>query len=379
MTKISNQYSLTNVLFADTTNGRVGVNNSSPTVTLDVTGAGKFSSDVTISAAQPNSIINYTSASDYGRIYFNESGTFKASIQFMGSTFVATARRNALEIVNTTTGDLALGTGDARTFYIKNGGNVGIGTSSPATQFHLYGTSPVRATIEATGGFYAMTRLKNSYYTADLGIDDTGLYLDGSTGAFRYYNSGGERMRITSGGDVLVGTTTSQMTAANRGLIAVNGAGTTAVHFMIAGADKGFLYHNGGDFYWKANGAGNYLYAVAVTNGVYLSTNATSWTANSDERIKDINSQITDAVTTISSLRAVKYSWKSDKTKKLNIGLVAQDVQAVLPEIVDVQKDEMGTLGVRYTEMIPVLVAAIKELSADLTSAKQEIELLKAK
>ena len=43
MTKISNQYSLTNILTADLANSRLGINNVSPTVALDVTGAGKFS------------------------------------------------------------------------------------------------------------------------------------------------------------------------------------------------------------------------------------------------------------------------------------------------------------------------------------------------
>ena len=43
MSKISNQYSLTNILTADLANSRLGINNVSPTVALDVTGAGKFS------------------------------------------------------------------------------------------------------------------------------------------------------------------------------------------------------------------------------------------------------------------------------------------------------------------------------------------------
>lgn len=103
-----------------------------------------------------------------------------------------------------------------------------------------------------------------------------------------------------------------------------------------------------------------------------MCSGATSWSANSDIRLKDIDSQITNAVTTIDSLRAVKYSWKSDETKKLNIGLIAQDVQAVLPELVDVRPDELGILGVRYTELIPVLVAAIQELKAEIDTLKQQ-------
>jgi hypothetical protein len=117
-----------------------------------------------------------------------------------------------------------------------------------------------------------------------------------------------------------------------------------------------------------------YLYCIGSTNGVYLSPGATSWTANSDERIKNINSQITNAVDKLNSLRTVKYSWKSDKTNKLNLGLIAQDVQAVLPEIVDEQPDEIKTLGVRYTELIPVLVKAIQELSAENNTLKEILQ-----
>ena len=51
MTKISNQYSLTNILTADLANSRLGINNVSPTVALDVTGAGKFSSTISATSA----------------------------------------------------------------------------------------------------------------------------------------------------------------------------------------------------------------------------------------------------------------------------------------------------------------------------------------
>jgi hypothetical protein len=93
---------------------------------------GTLTGNLTISKTLPDFIINYTDATSYGRMYFSESSTFKAAIQFMGSNFVTTSRRNALEIINTTTGDLTLGTGDARTFFIKNGGNVGVNTFTPS-------------------------------------------------------------------------------------------------------------------------------------------------------------------------------------------------------------------------------------------------------
>jgi hypothetical protein len=61
-------------------------------------------------------------------------------------------------------------------------------------------------------------------------------------------------------------------------------------------------------------------------------------------------------------LNAVLYSWKSDDTNASHPGLIAQDVLEVQPEAVSEGVD--GMLSVRYTELIPLAFAAIKELSA---------------
>ena len=73
--------------------------------------------------------------------------------------------------------------------------------------------------------------------------------------------------------------------------------------------------------------------------------------------------------------------------KKENLGLIAQDVEKQFPQLIDKaelaitgegkQKDETQYLGIRYTELIPVLVKSIQELKAELDTAKTEIQLLK--
>jgi hypothetical protein len=60
-------------------------------------------------------------------------------------------------------------------------------------------------------------------------------------------------------------------------------------------------------------------------------------------------------------------------------GVLAHELQEVLPYAVNGVKDGEQMQGVDYSKIVPVMVKAIQELSADLTSAKQEIELLKAK
>jgi len=69
---------------------------------------------------------------------------------------------------------------------------------------------------------------------------------------------------------------------------------------------------------------------------------------------------------------------KSDEEDVRRPYLIAQDVQAVLPEAVSESEDKEGpVLGLSYTEVIPLLVAAIKELKADLDATKAELAALK--
>ena len=112
--------------------------------------------------------------------------------------------------------------------------------------------------------------------------------------------------------------------------------------------------------------------------GLYVVNGGTSWTANSDERVKDIIEPITNAAQKVSTLRAVIGKYKNDEDGVRRSFLIAQDVQAVLPEAVNVKDDEIGTLGVQYTDVIPLLVAAIKEQQAIITQLQADVAALQA-
>ena len=113
---------------------------------------------------------------------------------------------------------------------------------------------------------------------------------------------------------------------------------------------------------------GNKLYITNYSGGVYLTQGATSWTANSDIRLKNINSHIENAVEKLSTLQTINFSYKDDKFKKQNIGLIAQEVEKIFPELIDKNGD--GMLGVRYTELVPVLIKAIQELKLEIETLK---------
>ena len=158
-----------------------------------------------------------------------------------------------------------------------------------------------------------------------------------------------ERMRITSGGNIQC----SNQTELN-GLKGI----------QLTGQANAYIY--GGS-------TALYVYGTsASSSGVYLTGNATSWSASSDERLKTDLENINDGLQKVGALRAVTGRYVSDREGTKRSFLIAQDVQAVLPEAVDVQEGEQGTLGLRYTEVIPLLVAALKE-------SKERIETLEAK
>jgi hypothetical protein len=136
------------------------------------------------------------------------------------------------------------------------------------------------------------------------------------------------------------------------------------IEFDIATAYKAQLYYdNTAAAFFVQNSGG----------GVYLSTNATSWAAVSDERLKENLVPIANGLSKVCSLRSVIGNYISDESKKPTPFLIAQDVQAVLPEAVTIstQKDsDTEYLGVAYSEVIPLLVAAIKELKAEFDAYK---------
>jgi hypothetical protein len=103
-----------------------------------------------------------------------------------------------------------------------------------------------------------------------------------------------------------------------------------------------------------------------------LASGGVAWIAISDERQKENLTPITDAITKVSSLRAVTGNFITDPDKRSKAFLIAQDVEKVLPEAVDNSNPDIK--GLAYTDVIPLLVAAIKEQTALINSLKARLD-----
>ena len=96
-------------------------------------------------------------------------------------------------------------------------------------------------------------------------------------------------------------------------------------------------------------------------------------TAYSDERLKSDIVTIPNALETVSQLRGVNYT----KDGEASTGVIAQEVEAVMPEVVHTADDEMGTKSVAYGNMMGVMIEAIKELKELVAAQQVEIEELR--
>lgn len=82
---------------------------------------------------------------------------------------------------------------------------------------------------------------------------------------------------------------------------------------------------------------------------------------SSDRRLKKDIETLDYGLAEVLKLKPKSYHWKNQKQEHRSIGLIAQDVQKVMTEMVSVKGNEQKTLGVSYTEIIPVLINAIQE------------------
>jgi len=136
---------------------------------------------------------------------------------------------------------------------------------------------------------------------------------------------------------------------------------------ILGGTISGNLIVDQGTFTVNNVGTSN---ALQVTGGnVTVGGNGTTTgnltasgnvTAFSDARLKEDVKEITDAVAKLQSIRGVTYRMRDARERRA--GVIAQEVQKVLPEVVFEHDD--GYLHVAYGNMVSILISAVKELAA---------------
>ena len=100
--------------------------------------------------------------------------------------------------------------------------------------------------------------------------------------------------------------------------------------------------------------------------------NATIFNTLSDENTKENIQTLEDAIFKVMQMRGVSFQWKDNKNK--SIGVIAQEVQKIIPEIVNT--NENGTMSISYDSIIGLLIEAIKEQQGLIIAMDKKINIL---
>ncbi len=146
--------------------------------------------------------------------------------------------------------------------------------------------------------------------------------------------------------------------------------------------DRMVLRAGGGGFRFRV---GDVLPDSDNSQTLGSSTNRWSavWAANgtiqtSDVRLKQGVADLKYGLSQVMQLRPVSFQWKEGNDKGTHLGLIAQEVDAVMPEAVQKSADANAPLGLNYSNLIPVLIKAIQEQQGTLDRAQAEIKTLRA-
>ena len=352
MTKISNQYSLTNVLTADPVNGRVGINNVSPTVALDVTGAGKFSG---VATAKSLSIVS--------------TNGYSGQIIQQGDIF-GTSATNLLIQSSTSNGiGFLVNGGTTFNMFINSTGNVGIGTTSPTSY------SPTTFQVNGSGAS-ASIKLTNTTTGAGAanGLDilqsttDTYIY-NRTTGIMVFGTSDTERMRITSGGVVLINTTTPNAIGGS-GSLQVNGG----IFSLGSSSFLGTLDRNSSNFLGFYAQTSLFLYnSGSGTNIGSFNPTSGAYTALSDINKKKDFEDSRIGLDAILGLKPTLYRMKTeDDTENKQLGFIAQEVKEFIPQAYSENGEFIGLIE------MPIIAALTKAIQEQQTQINELKALLNA-
>jgi hypothetical protein len=338
----------------------VGTNTSSnPLVELTASGTGLYQRGVRLlngGMSAPSSImyaLGYAdNARNMGQTYFHYAGS--------GST------SNRLSMGLHSVDDV---------FNILGTGNVGIGTTSPGTKLEI---------SDATGPTIRLRRADNTVVVGDLigGIENYNQDVDGAhissfirgyateTYGRKGYLSFGtagvnstdatEKMRIQATGDVVFGKQTSSTNTAGT---VITPTGQTNISRTIgSGTTYFFRFYNAG--------------TNSQIGSIFGSTTNISYGTSSDYRLKE-DLQDFESLDIVSKIPVYDFKWKVDESR--SYGVMAHELQEVLPDAVSGDKDAEEMQGVDYSKIVPILIKSIQELKADNDSLKARIETLENK
>jgi hypothetical protein len=258
---------------------------------------------------------------------------------------------------------------------------LGIGTSSPSEKLDVRGATTATIRVGSTGHGGAGDEFGNlEFYWADpdapgvkakIYAKNAGNVGPGGSGAADLlfattpgFGSLTERARITSDGNLLVGTTSAPTGSTGGSAFIAESVGRKTLKIAST----------------TTSGAG--LVEFINPNGIVgsISTNgsSTAYNTSSDYRLKKDWVAVSDASTRVNALKPVNFAWKADG-KRVD-GFLAHELADVVPEAVTGEKDAVDDKGnpvyqgIDQSKLVPLLTAALQEALAEIKSLKARLD-----
>ena len=210
---------------------------------------------------------------------------------------------------------------------LQSNGFIGMGTSSPQQRLHLRRTSPAepQLRLEDVGGAWDMWSGGN-FHVRKVSTGEDWLKLEANA----------SRLSVGTGNEIYLNTSTQQIgfgTASPHSKLTVNGTITPDASCI------------------PTIGTSTYKWDVIYACNGTIST--------SDAAMKENIREIPYGLDAVMALRPVSFTWKNDPGYGTKLGLIAQEVRDVIGEVVKTGDD--GTMGIFYSDLIPVVVKAIQD------------------
>ena len=228
---------------------------------------------------------------------------------------------------------------------IESGGNVRVNFNQSGSSGNLYfqDIDNGASMLYIQPAQYVGTAPYNTNYINAANSSNIGFIAGGS-----------ERMRIDSSGNVLMGVT-SITDATSRGFgNAFSGSGA---------------YGN-----WTSWGNGSHTHAIFrnatnIVGTITTSSSATAYNTSSDYRLKE-DLQDFAGLDMVSKIPVYDFKWRVDESR--SYGVMAHELEEVLPQAVSGEKDAEKMQGVDYSKIVPLLVKSIQELKAEIEELKKK-------
>ena len=301
-----------------TSGGNVGIGTSSPIGKLNVKGGRSI---VTATASDSNIFVEHTGSLGVIGVTYDTGGAYYP---------------------------LAFNTSDTERMRITSEGYLQISTVStiPSTNNLIYSYS-------SNGYFYIQGG------TTGLGLAGSGnranaIYLNTTLNIIAFHtNDTGEKMRITSDGSVLMGKT-----ASNFAVVGLQFRGDANGLLQLTRDSNECL---GLNRLTNDGSVANFYRQTVQVGSISVTGSLTSYNVTSDYRLKqDYKDYI--GLDLISAIKTYDYEWKADKSRMY--GVIAHELQEIIPYAVTGDKDAKEMQQVDYSKLVPILVKSIQELEA---------------